>query len=664
MNSSCSATALRRFPSVIPRVLIMLCVSAPLSLRAAENPPTPPSPAPPISYRIVEKAFDGSYPITEATRIVDANSDIDVNFALPSTTATAAPSPEWARLNQVLASVEQTFQKVAALRAELQTLDRADAAAVAKLKAANQTIGELIVADVSRWQAELGLADNGDAYDRIVSGRFDGKYNPLLYYANLARWIRAELERLNQSTTSFANAHAAVVTVQAFHSSLGSTRQAVHVDGFDNIPAGDLQPIDRTGLRLTPAEQAQLNMQVKMAQQAVATIQEITQSSGQIKTQVQTLLTQLKAQLAALEAALDRKPADWAEKLVDPAFTQPLEAIAQNTALPEAQRNAASSVLLALKAFKADYDAINSLILQIQVVRNSISDKPDLAQLITVASGISQRINTFANSVLSLQKSIETWPKRIEDIATGLQTIGTTLTPEQKTALIPSELKEFGAAIKGDFPVTIDFAKQIVLLLNDHGMSSAADTLAGVDPTSIWRDTTNLTPGKIELTRAGIAQGDEMLVRIAYRQKTATGAPGPLLATESYKLETDLMGFHRKYGAAVIFARGTGSTPAERQWKPSVSANVHWFYRRRDPEGAWKLWNAINPGLGVHVATLNQGTDAIEFGVGPSLSLFDGLITGAIGRNLSNDQRTYYALGLSLFDTLEQVKKFGVGQPR
>jgi hypothetical protein len=209
------------------------------------------------------------------------------------------------------------------------------------------------------------------------------------------------------------------------------------------------------------------------------------------------------------------------------------------------------------------------------------------------------------------------------------------------------------------FPKTIEAISTVVdFMKSNTDPLQGAETLAGTDIEPIWRDQFDLVNGVIELPRVGLAQGDEMMIKVRYREKGTNDTPGKTVGDESYKVQTVLMGFHREFGASVIFARGLRGDAIEREWKPNVAAHVHWFYRYREERNGWrKCWNAVNPGLGLHLASLDQGDDAVEFGTGLNVSFFDGLVTGGAGFNLSNHEHPYVFVGLSLLDMLEKAKK-------
>ncbi|MBI4624197.1 MAG: hypothetical protein HY736_13400, partial [Verrucomicrobia bacterium] len=504
-------------------------------------------------------------------------------------------------------------------------------------------------------QAALGLANDRPAFDRIITGQFDGKGGPTQPYFNLARWIKQELERLNHNATKFVGAHATRVTVQAFLSPLGGSRRAVHVEGYDNIPAGDLQPIDRTGLRMTPAERARLAMEIDMAQKAVDAIQEIRKSADQLGRDTNELFSQLKTRLIALEDALTQR---WWTKLGDGSLLQPLQALVENPATPEARRDAARAILAKLQEFKQDHDSVAVLVLRIKVVRNAITSGTvnDLHALVVAGTSLLPDVSALVGQLSALNQKVETWPARIAAVVDGLKALAGIVAADEIVALTPPEVTRFVTDLKTQLAGTLKFVADVRAILNDGGLAEGAATLASTNVDPIWRDQANLVPGKLELSRVGLAQADEITINVTSRLKAPEGTAEPLATVHNYKVQAVLMGLHRKYGASAVFARGTGETPGEKQWKPSVAAHVHWYYRQRQPSGGWRAWNGFNPGLGLHAATLNHGTESVEFGVGANLSLFDGILTVGYGANLSNQQRRYYSLGLSLFDTLDHVK--------
>jgi hypothetical protein len=636
--------------------LLLLASVGPHS-RAAETNAPPPDSGRQIGHSVLEKADDRPFTVTNGTRRVDANSDLIVSFRTLTSVAAAEASPEWTRLTNVLAGVGQAFAERAALRERLKNIDLADANAVAELTNANHAFSLRTEAWLQQWQDALGFGNDDAAFQRILSGRFDGQGTPRQPYSNLSRYVRKELERVNQAALGWIDTRSAQVTVQAFHSPIGGARRAVHVEGYDTIPAGELQPIDRTGLRLTPAEQARLAMEVKMSEQAAKSLREIRKSGGEISAMTHQFLTQFSARLTTLEQTLKEGPAAWSNALSNNTLLQPLRVLAQNATATNTQ-SAANTVLTNLESFKVDLGLLQPLVSQVQAIRSllALDGNSSLGQVLLGTGNLRMQANLFSNSVAVLTGRVTNWPARVVAISTGLDELGSALTAAEKQAFLPEEVREFVNGVSTQFPETLRALGLIGSIFTDPDVTQGAETLASANVEPIWRDQSNLVDGIVELSRVGLTQGDEMMVKVSYRQRATNGAPASLLSEDTYKVDAVLMGFHREFGASVIFARGLRD--GEEEWRPNVAAHVHWFYRYRKESGAWrKSWNFVNPGLGLHMASLDQGDDSVEIGMGVNASFFDGVVVGGLGFNLTNDQHPYAFVGLSLLDLLESAKK-------
>ena len=68
--------------------------------------------------------------------------------------------------------------------------------------------------------------------------------------------------------------------------------------------------------------------------------------------------------------------------------------------------------------------------------------------------------------------------------------------------------------------------------------------------------------------------------------------------------------------------------------------------------GKGRLWNFFDLSPGVHVVTLSSNSQAVQFGVGLSLNLFQDFLQLGLGRKLqpeNADDRYYWYFGLGLF---------------
>jgi hypothetical protein len=172
----------------------------------------------------------------------------------------------------------------------------------------------------------------------------------------------------------------------------------------------------------------------------------------------------------------------------------------------------------------------------------------------------------------------------------------------------------------------------------------------------------DLPPARVDLERAGWKPDDRVTVSVRFIQIRRDRAPGSeapaseaerVLYQETYGMKAALMGIHRELFSAVIFGRALSGTEEAKRWKLNVAGVFDWHYTIREARGAGKFWNWLNMGLGIHLASLDQGDDNIEFGVGGNITFWGGLVSGGYGRNLSVD-RAYVFVGVNLFEVLNR----------
>ena len=643
----------------VAALLFLLLPAAPFNAARAQT--NPPANNRRIMHQVTEKAFDGKFSLSEDTRRVDANSDLIVAFNSLTNHGVAAPSPRWQQLNRLLGFVQSTMAERAQLMTDAKTIDLAKTNDVTRLNDAIRQFNQKVKDEPDKWRGVLGL--DVAAFQEITTGRFDNQVNRLQPYFNLSRWLKGELERSNRDAVRFASSNTVQVTVQAFHSAIGANRHPLHVDGYDHIPSGELQPIDRTGLRMTPAEQQRLAMEVQMAEAAAGSIREIQKSGGDIVAPFKKLLAELKVRLVEIEEELKKGPLNWDADLDGKAVLQALQRVSADANAPQNVRDAATRLLKNVAAFQTDFKTARSSLLLVRGVKVSLNagEQPNLSGLLFGRDGLLTQLNDFQTAVTGLSQSISGWGARLQEMETDLAglAVGNLLSAEQRLAVVPAEVKNFVAELAAKFPATVNAVSMAAQLMsNNQEATLSAATLGGTDLEPIWHGEADLVNGTVELTRAGLAPGDEISVKVRYRERSTNGVPGKIIGEESYKVDAVLMGLHRKIDASLIFARGLRGDSTERQWKPNVAATVHWHYRYRNEEGGWhRTWNAVNPGLGLHLASLDQGPDSVEFGTGLNVSLWDGLITGGYGFNLNNHEHPYVFMGLNLLETLDRAKK-------
>jgi hypothetical protein len=177
---------------------------------------------------------------------------------------------------------------------------------------------------------------------------------------------------------------------------------------------------------------------------------------------------------------------------------------------------------------------------------------------------------------------------------------------------------------------------------------------AAFDPE--WIARLNLTPRaaatapetEIQITKAGgdRTDGDLLVLRADLLNPDQTGA-----GSYEWTFRLEKLGLSSRFAAGVAFTGRLGPRADDALRPAPVLA---WVLRNRTRgESGWgRAWNALDISLGMHIMTLSSETQAVQFGTGLSLNLFQDFLQFGLGRKLqpeNADDRWYWYFGLGLF---------------
>lgn len=583
-----------------------------------------------------------------ARTTVDANSDLVVEFEVAKTGAASPVTKEWQDLNALLRVVEQAGQEYARLNAL--TVDISDPSQVAKVQSALRAHDEVAVRLETNLEARLGA----ERAETVISGSFDGGQGGAQgTFANITRYLAAEIERLTSEIKTFTDTRRRlVVSVEAFVLPRDGNVRQLHVENYDSIPAGKYEPIDRYSLDLTEAEQRDLTMRLAQAELAASAVREIFDEKGKLDAALQQLVDKLK------EAS--RRFLDEVRQGASGSLQQTLRAAedALRAATNDARFVAAAADLRAvadeLAAIRRDAETIERLVAWIEQLPASLQS---LASVLQAARELEGRVGEITQLVKGWKPRAIALTQRLGSLRTGIGDV-------DFAQLVPAPITAFVKRLEGDlFPNRWALVAELVALVRQSRASQGAlEDLAGKDQRLIFRGLDDLRPGRVELPRAGLVLGDRVQTTVTFHRLDEKGGKQDVAHSERFDTEAQLMGLHRRIGAQLIFARASRGTAEATEWRPNVAIGGEYHYRIREPEGAGAVWNFLDLGLGLHAASLDQGDENVEFGLGVQTSVFGGLITGGYGWNLSvPDDREYFYIGIDLFDLLLQGSKLQVG---
>lgn len=620
-----------------------------------------------VAMEMTEHAHDGPFTVP-VDRIVqvDANSDLLLNFDAKEIQRIEASdgvssNVEWKRVNELLSTVKSLEKERNHINESRLTIDLRNSQQVTdyreKVRTFNLKVNSLLTVNGLR---SYGFEDlSTQELDQILLGTFDGGApEPSKLYQNLARWLNEEIKKLRSDTAVFQKSLNRMVEVQALHEPRVGEAKYLHIDGYDNLPAGDFQPIDRKGLNMTPAEQKRLSAEIKMAKAAAKSIREIQGQGAEAKATIRGVLQDFKNQLNPLKQALDEQPKAWGTTI--DSLLLNLKQI-RDAAQSGARKSAASQGIVVIENMQ---NIVNGL-RETQELQDIIEifKSGDLELVLVGPTNLFGKIKEYKTRLTGMKNAAKKLPVEVQklgavlgNLPSGTQGSLNQFVSQQATAL----LNQFATTIPASMPQTQAAVRLVLEVLGGSlpGIQ-ASDTLK--EPQAIPRSVDNLVPARVELTKAGLTLGDRISVKVRmYNQTDGDNSQKTSEKQVTYKVEAALMGLHRRIGADLIFARGFGSSMA-RDWKPNVAARAEWHYLfRKDPAlnkqpTREKTWNWIDPGVGLHLANLDQGTDSVEIGIGINISFWEGLLSGGYGHNLGTD-RQYIFIGLNLLNVLNQAR--------
>jgi hypothetical protein len=629
---------------------------------AGEREPTP---FPDLAFEVVELAHDGAYPVPSdpaRPRVVDANSVLSVRFHDARPVAEpGAPAPGRAEL---LERARLAAQQHAAVLAEAERLDASDPAAVAAFSARvdAQALGFVeLLAGFARFLrlSRPGLGeDEAAAEASAVLGRGVQDGVPPVFQ-NLVAWLEVEGKRRQRELDQvLARRAATVVTVEAFLHAQGKTDVALHVANYDTLPAGVYRPIDRYRLRLTPAEEATLRRELADAAADAQLVRGLLAAAEEVKQGWQRLIAKAEAEAGQAWGAIEAALAD------DDALRQAADLVRglATSAAEPAVREAAADLAAGLDRIRSDLaglrtqrDAVLAALAALRAGRSA-----DLADLVLGRDPVHQAVA----ALVAAFDATRAWVDLLPALAAGFDRV----LPAVADAAASDVLRRVrgllegvrGAGGRGILPLLVELRDRL-FAPRDLDVVQAADRARGIEH-RIPRPVDDLPEGTVELARAGVAPGDRISLVVTFSERAldaGTGPPPPPrpVASTRFLAEVRLTGFHRHIGGKLIFNRAADGTTEATKWKPNVAALADWRYLVRDPNWLGRTWNFLDPGLGLHVASLDHGTDAVEVGVGFSATLFDGFVSAGYGWNLSVDRdRDYFFLGIDLFDVLRKAQ--------
>lgn len=607
-----------------------------------------------VDYWLAEQAHDGSYyqKPGRGRRLFDPHSALTVYFDSALAEAYVETDPDWKTLNELLAQVDELVQEKERIALLAERTDVDDAAAVESLQ---QEVRAQRLAALTWRTAVKGIFEERTEVDfeRLEDGdpalfAEDADPRPAKVFRNVSIWLRQEVARLSEEFDETLKAkdranERYLVTVEA-SSQTSDGQNALHVQNYDRLDVGQVETVDRYGLKLTARERRELGSKMKGARVAADFIEDIDVAFEQMKAAFRGSLEDFLQKLERLHEDLLENPDDVLE-----GYTALIEKLEQLAVDDPAAAADARALIAAMEAVKARVDRVSSLVSEARALLD-LFDPSNAGQLESVLlgdSGVYARAERLLEGVEQFLASLETADEDFETaLRSATELVGTGL--EQ-------EAQAFGASV-GAVLSSFEFVQFLkdTFLFNAESLDEVSE-LGLADADLIPHSLGDLPPATVDLKRQGVHPDDQVELAVRFWTKNADGTRGAVVYEDRYSGEAEWTGFHREITAALIFARATSSQVAgANDWKANVAAMANWMYRFRAPDDFFEgALNWLEPGVGIHVASLDQGPDSVEFGLGANFTIWGGMLIGGYGWNLSvSSNREYYFVGTDLLKIL------------
>lgn len=607
----------------------------------------------PIPHVFVEVDRHGNRFTNALFRIdeVDAHSQLVVEFpksAEPSAGANALINPAWKDLHGVMELLNQRAAEWRRLNA--QVIAPGDTNGLQKVQRETEVMAGKAQELIDDLEA-LGV--RGERLNAVLSGRALGYTNRTRTpYLNLAEWatnhwseLKGQYEQLQREVETNSKVN---ITVQAVRESVTGKRSLLHIPQWDTLPEGVYSPIDRTGLRPTAAERERLDAARAAAEAGARLINSAISNRAGLRAAFQNQLEEWKDTVESVQIRLESVTSGW-----EPSYAQVMTNLDAIATTPELQAPALT-IKSNLTAIAEIFHSVEQDIAAARKIRAGISGgSVDPVELLLGQGGFLATADSFIADCRRIAVQVQGIPASLSRIREQMAPLPATLR-DRLESLLQGEFADALAEFQSKFPESARQAETLwVLLRGSLDATAAAATLADADGRLISRPSDDLIPARLDLKRAGLSLGDTVTVTVQATNATS----GTSFEPESYETEIGLIGLHGKPSVHLIVARALSGPEEATSWKASVAAGVEWHYTYRRPEAPLsKTWNWLYPGVGIHVASLDQGSDSFEIGTGGTVSLKDGLLSAGLGYNFSI-KREYLWIGVDMLTLLNEVKQ-------
>ncbi|MBI2391738.1 MAG: hypothetical protein HYV09_19265 [Deltaproteobacteria bacterium] len=447
--------------------------------------------------------------------------------------------------------------------------------------------------------------------------------------ASVMPFLHAEIDRVKRDTAALlTKLGMARWRVEATLGS-GARSEPLHVPNYDTRAEGPIRPFDRMSPKLSPEVLAQYEEAKRLADAT----NKMLQGNGDVVARVRELVEAELKEVKDLVAAVAAVP-KLRDRLV--ALEKKLAKSPKGLAVLADVRGIADKVVAVKDACE------------------------DVVHVVETTPGVPELAARLPPAIRACEAKLEATPSLRAD----LRTLG-----KDAQAFIDAAYEQVAKEVGDEERQLLGAAARIAGVLErvDELFERAKRGLRDADAT--WSKTdfadrpiTAVTDTSIELMRSGRQEGDTLFVRPSLIVDGGTSIEGP-----TTKMRVTRLGSHIDVSAALLFVtpharaeRADGSMEPRFVAAPALTIGYHYRFWRDSGEakagGLHGFFNFLNPGIGLHAATLampkREGgkavdTTTIQLGLGPIVQLFGDVVQVGWGYDIQAE-RSYWFFGFGL----------------
>jgi len=599
----------------------------------------------PAGYKLTEHAHDRPYDVPfDKGFTVDPDSSLELRFDAGMSKALAADDPRWLAVNAWLDETRGHSAKL--LELNRRKVDERNVQALRQLQNEVMDFNTQVATLIAR--SKKILEDSGLNAKQIKSvhlGTFDNKPGDVI--SNVTRWIIRQREELLAEARNKQPREGDQVVVMAFHKVAGQTRERLHVEHYDTISSGMDLALKRTALGLTERELGELNMQIEQSERAVRVIRQLQTDRDALKQLRKQIYDKLKEKLTELQRLVETATSTIRAQLES--ALERAKTVQGGTASGTAIRAQVDSLVKEIDSFKKEWEAVTTIQASIEKIIKAPQDG-DLSKFLFGEDGVIGNLEEISKAI----GVVSNWSDRIAKIRTQANELATALQAASLQDILSVDFKKESEKILAAVEPARTYIEQ---LLAHKDIDRRINMLASAGDETVPRKLDDLLPARIDLRGYRFDEGDGVTIRLELHESTETLKTDRPKKLNEYHLNVHEQGWYRRISGIPIFARASSGTEDAKKWKPNVGVTAAWYYRERFPNRLGKLINQLEPGIGIHAASLDQADESVEFGLGVNISFWKGLLTLGAGKNLSTARdNTYFLLGSDLFRLLGSLE--------